>query len=125
MKTTNGIHVYEPGEQPELPPGLPSTTDVESSFGFKIVKDGQGLKWAAASEQDFRSSEAERLGLRPDQMEIAMAQCACWFTAPKVPITTALADRPTRNKKPGAWPGFNHESGCTSGGAASISKWSE
>lgn len=72
MKTKSGIHVYEPGEQPELPPGLPSTTDVESSFGFKIVKDGQGLKWAAASEQDFRSSEAERLGLRPDQIEITM-----------------------------------------------------
>ena len=67
----NGIHVFAKGEKlPPLPPGLSADVPVRSQFGFKIIKEGGKYYWEAATEADYRASEAQRLGIPPDKVVI-------------------------------------------------------
>lgn len=73
----NGLHVYKKDAKPKLPEGAPAVTHAEvvSLFGFKIVsiKDKEGKEkkmWMAASEKDYRESEAKRLGKKAADIKV-------------------------------------------------------
>jgi hypothetical protein len=80
MKMMNGLQVFEQGDQlPELPAGLTADLPVVSRFGFKIVQlDGKPV-WEAATEEDFRNSEAQRLGIKPEDVVLTLS---CYNTGP-------------------------------------------
>ena len=63
MKEENGVKIYEDGEKPELPAGFNADFQVISRFGFKIVTIKGRSMWMAATENDYRKSEARRLGI--------------------------------------------------------------
>lgn len=58
------------GELPALPGEL-SYSDVfgePRQFGTKIVEVSGEFIWEVATEEDFRASEAERLGIKPSEV---------------------------------------------------------
>ena len=70
MREQNGIRIFEEGDElPDLPAGL-SVDRVLSPFGYKIVKVDNKPMWMVATEQDYRESEAKRLGISPDEVEV-------------------------------------------------------
>ena len=68
MKIQNGIYVYMPGEVPELP--VPIDPKAVSLYGFKLVGVGATAEWVPASEEDFRASQARRLGITPGEVNL-------------------------------------------------------
>jgi len=71
----NGVRVYRKGKRPDFPEELTKSPKIVSRFGFKIVtvkgQDGkEALAWMAASEQDFRSAEAKRLGIKEEAVRV-------------------------------------------------------
>lgn len=73
MREQNGIRIYEEGDiLPALPKGLEEFTakSLFAPYGFKIVEyDGEPY-WVPGTEEDFRRSEATRLGIAPDRVEV-------------------------------------------------------
>lgn len=67
MRNQNGVHVYEPGEDPHFPVPLKSMQG--SKYGFKLTGAGAAAKWIPATEEDFRSSESRRLGIAPADVD--------------------------------------------------------
>lgn len=96
MKLQNGVHVFEPGETPTLPPGLSSESELKSSFGFKIATGPHGPRWEVATEEDLRRSEGKRLDMdlakvdiRGGCDQIGPTQCSqqdgfCWASKCKL-----------------------------------------
>jgi hypothetical protein len=77
MKVVNGIHVYEKDEEISIPEGVPREFPVVSRFGFKLVKlDGRNY-WQPGSEDEFRESEAERLGIKPGEVKVPAITDGC------------------------------------------------
>lgn len=72
------IMVFSPGDKlPDLPDNLTefSVPGLRARFGFKIETDGMEHYWVPASETDFRNSEAERLGIKPEDVNTATFYC--------------------------------------------------
>lgn len=69
-------------ELPALPEGLDdfSVPSLRAHFGFKIVKSDEGFAWELATEDEFRKSEAERLGTSPQEVNI---RYTCYQTGPR------------------------------------------
>jgi len=94
MEKQNGVEIFKNGEQPPIPEGLKTDFEVISRFGFKIVNFEGRLVWKAATEEDYRSSEAKRLNIAPTDVEpkdydcnqIGPRQCSgtCQGTHPKL-----------------------------------------
>jgi hypothetical protein len=66
MTEQNGIFVYSEGDRlPELPEHLKSVdfNYIYSPYGFKLAKIDGVEKWQVATEEDYRASEAKRLGI--------------------------------------------------------------
>ena len=72
MREQNGILIFEEGDElPDLPVGL--SVDIKgvlSPFGYKIVTVDNKPMWIVATVQDYRESEAKRLGISPDEVEV-------------------------------------------------------
>jgi hypothetical protein len=77
MKDQNGISLYDKGESIPVPPGLPADFSIVSRFGFKVVEIENKLYWEAATETDYRQSEAQRLGITPDQVTVSGEPTSC------------------------------------------------
>ena len=77
------IQVFSKGDKlPPLPSGLEDikTQHLISRYGYKIVDLDGTLFWEAATEDDFRASEAERLGISRDEVEL---RTSCYQTGPR------------------------------------------
>jgi len=77
------IHVLRKGEAPPAPPGglQPFTNpSLRVRFGFKAVEDGGKWFWEPASEKDYRTAEAERLGMKEEDVNI---RPSCIQTGPQ------------------------------------------
>jgi hypothetical protein len=71
MKEKNIIRIIEDGGYvPELPDGLEHITNVISPFGFKIVNIDNKYFWEVLSEDEYRDSEARRLGILKSDVDI-------------------------------------------------------
>lgn len=72
MKTINGWEVFEENDQlPSLPASLIYQLSAASRFGLKIRQvDGKPV-WEAVTEQDYRNSEAQRLGVKPEDIALS------------------------------------------------------
>lgn len=81
MKSENGIQLFAKGDQlPPLPAGLTGDVPVTSRFGFKICEyDGKAC-WEAATEENFRESEAQRLAIESTAVTIPLR---CQQTGPQ------------------------------------------
>lgn len=69
MKEQNGIQIFDPDEDLPLPPGLPDFPNCKSPYGFKVDDINGKLDWTLASEEDYRASEAQRLGIGLDAVQ--------------------------------------------------------
>ena len=72
------IQVFKKGDKlPPLPNGIEDiqTQHLFSRYGFKIVDIGGSLFWEAASEDDYRKAEAERLGIEPKDVKPKSSDC--------------------------------------------------
>ncbi len=79
-KEANGIQTFTKDDKlPDLPDGLTDDLPVLSRFGFKIAMIEGKYYWECASEQDYRASEAKRLGINPEDVHIM----TCAQTAPR------------------------------------------
>ena len=77
------IQIFRKGDKlPELPRGIADihTEHLVSRFGFKIVDIDGALFWEAGTEADFRKAEAERLGIKPEQVTVLTS---CYQTGPR------------------------------------------
>jgi hypothetical protein len=82
----NGVLVFRHGGRPPLPEGLKADFEVFSRFGFKVVavkikkcgsnEVGEKRMWMAASEADYRKSEAQRLNIKPEDVPVGTEQNA-------------------------------------------------
>jgi len=71
----NGVRVYKKGKKPPTPKGLKADFEVISPFGFKVIeRDGKPM-WAVGSEQDYRASEAKRLGINAADVNVRPGSC--------------------------------------------------
>lgn len=70
MIVQNGIEVYENPLEWTPPDGIgaPRFPGLCAPYGFKIVTVAGANMWSPASEIDFRSLEATRLGIRPEEV---------------------------------------------------------
>lgn len=79
MKTMNGLQVFEANDQlPALPAGLSDQLPVVSRFGFKIGQVDGRPAWEAATEEDYRNAEAQRLDVKPEDVTLS-----CYNTGPR------------------------------------------
>ncbi|EKU96265.1 hypothetical protein Lepto7375DRAFT_0253 [Leptolyngbya sp. PCC 7375] len=51
-------------------PGLPTEIPARSRFGWKVITDDKQYFWEAATESDYRKSEAGRLGINASEVDI-------------------------------------------------------
>jgi hypothetical protein len=65
----NGIWLYEPGKKPPVPEGLDEAFHVQSLYGFKVIDVGGKKAWAVGTEDDYRMSESQRLGVGPEAIK--------------------------------------------------------
>jgi hypothetical protein len=71
MKEQNGIKLFAKGDAlPPLPPGLSADIPVSSKFGFKVAETDGKAHWIAAGEEDYRAAEAQRLGIKKEDVSI-------------------------------------------------------
>lgn len=62
VSVSNGIQVFTKGMLPPVPASMTDAT-VISLYGFRLVTLGDKQVWAAATLEDYRDSEARRLGI--------------------------------------------------------------
>lgn len=70
MREQNGIQIFDAREKPPLPNDLQSDFEVQSLFGFKVIKIQGRSMWAVASEEDYRNTVAQLLGITPQEVKI-------------------------------------------------------
>lgn len=81
MTKSNGIILFSKGDTlPELPSGLSDYSPTPSQFGYRIVEQGGTPSWEPATEADYRASEAQRLGVSPEEVKLSEG---CHQTSPQ------------------------------------------
>ena len=76
------VHIFDRADQlPPFPGDLEGfeAKDLAVRFGFKAVKIDDAWFWEPGTEQDFRESEAERLGIPPSEVDVDRQ---CWQAGP-------------------------------------------
>jgi peroxiredoxin len=88
-KNQNGILVFETGIPQKKDDEPDASFQVISRFGFKVVttETASGKKknlWMAATEDDYRQSEAKRLGIKPEEAKLSCFDIVggCYQTGP-------------------------------------------
>lgn len=82
MIEMNGCKVFEENDElPELSDGLSDKVRVMSRYGFKINDQKGPPTWEAATEADYRDSEAKRLGIAPEDVKSASS---CFQVGPRL-----------------------------------------
>jgi hypothetical protein len=76
VRKINDIHTFTKDELDEMRAYLPEGLDfpifkrLYAPFGFKAVMRGKDNMWGLATEQDYRSAEAKKLGIAPEMVQI-------------------------------------------------------
>lgn len=70
MREQNGVQIFENDEEVPTPNGLRKDFALYSRFGFKIVEVNRRPMWAAATEEDYRNTVAQLLGIKPDEVRV-------------------------------------------------------
>ncbi len=77
------IEVYRSADDAPAPPGdleFFTSRDVLSPFGYKALEIDGTWFWVPGTEEEYRNSEGERLGIDPKEVEIRFS---CYQTGPK------------------------------------------
>lgn len=84
MREQNGILIFDSSDEKPTNLQVSARSQILSKYGFIVdTVDGKTV-WVAATETDYRDSEARRLGIRPEDVNITAHRCrmdelgACW-----------------------------------------------
>ncbi len=79
MKNVNGITVYERGEEIPEVDAILEFHQKESKFGYILIENDGKLSWKAATEDDYRTAESIKLGIKKETVKISIS---CYNTDP-------------------------------------------
>ncbi|MDQ1276173.1 MAG: hypothetical protein QG610_1748 [Euryarchaeota archaeon] len=79
IKQKKVIIIKSPENFPPLPEGL-TNNKILFKYGVKIIKYNNEYFWVAATEEDFIKSEAERLNIDPEQVNLLLQ---CYMVDPR------------------------------------------